>query len=723
MRPPCLRVLFVLLCGIGAVHAADAVKADFHVSPDGNDSDPGTKDKPFATLARARDAVRGLKAGAGVRDIRVLLRGGNYRIRETVVFSLADSAAPGKSIRYDAYPGETPVLTPGVPVTGWMREQNPPAGLPDAARGKLWSAPVPANLRAFHTLYDGPTRLPRARSKGFQPTDKAPSWHVPDQQTLRFPKGALPPWSELRDAELLLITAAPWAMNLLPLESVNDETLVARTSIPGTYALTKPIFGHFPESAWIENTISALDQPGEWVLDATQGRIFLWPTNETPGDHIVAPCLTEIIRIEGGIDYDGPADAPVKGLVFQGLTFTQADRFIWEKDRKGWGIQHDWEMFDRPTAMFRMRGAEDCAVEQCRFSNSGASAIRLDLHARNNRIHGNTIEHIGGTGILLAGYGPGTKNVNQRNQVTRNHIRNVGEIYWHSPGIFVWQSGENHIGNNLIHHTPYTGIVVSGRIQLDRTGQAECSRTVRWHEVDRVLKSLPADWKAREPLLHSRGNLIVRNEIHHTVEVMTDGNGIYVSGAGAGNIVRENFIHDCPSPNFAEGIRCDDDQFETTIDRNILWRLGGLATYICIKGKNTVTNNILASPLNPPGRGMLSLEPPKNDPIAGAIIRHNLFLTSRKADRICFQGMNYYGRDARLSECKTDKNLYHNSADPEWGRQHIADEQARGSEPASIVADPLFVNPDAGDFRLKPGSPAKKLGFEPIDQNQIGLQP
>lgn len=723
MRSPCLLFSFFLLSGMGAVFAADGVRADFFVSPDGSDLNPGTEDRPFASLARARDAVRGLKADGGARDFRVMLRGGNHRIRETVVFSLEDSAAPGKTIRYEAYPGETPVLTAGVPVSGWKKEENPPAGLPEVARGNVWSAPVPENLATFRTLYDGTKRLPRARGKGFQPTDKAPSWNVPDQQSLRYPKGALPPWSELRDAELLLITAAPWSMNLLPLESVNEETLVMRTAIPGTYALTQPIFGHFPESAWIENTASALDQAGEWMLDTTRRRIYLWPTGVTPGDDIAAPCLTEIIRIEGAIDYDGPADQPVKGLVFRGLGFTRADRFVWEKNREGLGIQHDWEMFNRPTAMFRMRGAEDCAVEQCRFSNSGASAIRLDLHARNNRIHGNEIEHVGGTGILLAGYGPGTKDVNRNNRVTRNHIRNIGEIHWHSPAIFVWQSGENLIGNNLVHHTPYSGIVVSGRIVLDRTGKAECSRTARWHEIDRVLKSLPADWKAREPLLHSRNNQIVRNEIHHTVEVMTDGNGVYVSGAGAGNIVRENLVHDCPSANFAEGIRCDDDQFETTIDRNILWRLGGLATYICIKGKNDVTHNIMAAPLNPPGRGMLSLEPPKNDPIAGAVIRHNVFLTSRKDDRICFQGMNYYGREARLAECQVDRNIYHNSADPEWGKRHLADEQGRGSEANSIVADPRFVDPDAGDFRLKPGSPAAALGFEPIDKTQIGLKP
>lgn len=77
-----------------------------------------------------------------------------------------------------------------------------------------------------------------------------------------------------------------------------------------------------------------------------------------PSDDIVAPALTELIRIEGAVDYDGSKDEPVRGLVFRGLTFTQADRFTWEEGHQGWGLQHDWEMFDRSTAMVRLRGAE-----------------------------------------------------------------------------------------------------------------------------------------------------------------------------------------------------------------------------------------------------------------------------------------------------------------------------------------------------------------------------
>ena len=44
----------------------------------------------------------------------------------------------------------------------------------------------------------------------------------------------------------------------------------------------------------------------------------------------------------------------------------------------------------------------------------------------------------------------------------------------------------------------------------------------------------------------------------------------------------------------------------------------------------------------------------------------------------------------------------------------------RGAGRESIVADPLFVNPANFDFRLRPGSPAAKIGFKQIDMSAVG---
>ena len=197
----------------------------------------------------------------------------------------------------------------------------------------------------------------------------------------------------------------------------------------------------------------------------------------------MAPRLREFIRVEGQIDKGGPKDTPVRNLCFRGLTFMHGERDLLTEDDAG--LQHDWEMHDKASALIRLRGAENCAIEQCRFIHSSGTAIRVDLYGMENRIVGNHIEHIGATGILLCGYGPGTKDVNKRNLVYNNHIHHTGEIYSHSPGVFVWQSGENRIANNLIHHTPYTGIILSGVMThfFAKDDAREFVRTIGWHEV------------------------------------------------------------------------------------------------------------------------------------------------------------------------------------------------------------------------------------------------
>src|SRR5262249_43598290 len=90
---------------------AEEPKADFFVAPVGRDDNPGTRERPFATLARARDAVRRLKADSGMTaGVTVLIRDGTYHLTEPVQFGPDDSGTKANPIVYAAYPGEQPIL-------------------------------------------------------------------------------------------------------------------------------------------------------------------------------------------------------------------------------------------------------------------------------------------------------------------------------------------------------------------------------------------------------------------------------------------------------------------------------------------------------------------------------------------------------------------------------------------------------------------------------------
>ena len=719
-------VVLIALLRIGCVSAASypSLKADFYVSVVGNDCWSGTlpnpnsqaSDGPFATLARARDAVRELQRNSPDRDVVVLIRKGLYRLEKTVVFGLDDSGEGDWSVTYAAYPGEKPVFSSGRLVTGWKKVTANLPGLRQEASGKLWVADV---SHRFFTLYDAEGLLPRARSAAFIPPPGG------KKNVLRFPGGNLKNWPNLDDVEIVIRPHHAWIVNILPLASVDEETRIARTATDGTYPLNPLHFLKDTESCWVENVLEELDEPGEWVLDTKAGKLYLWPRVGGAPQGVLAPELRELIRVEGTIDKTGPKDEPVRNLCFRGLTFMHGERYRLTNDDAG--LQHDWEMHDRDNALVRLRGAENCIIEQCRFAHSGGGAIRVDLHGQENKISRNQIEHIGGTGILLCGYGPGTKDVNNNNLVYNNHIHHTGEIYLHSPGIMIWQSGENRVANNLIHHTPYSGMIISGCMThfFARPDNRELVRTIRWHEIDG--EKGPRELEQVRPYLHTHDNLIEYNEIHHAMEKLGDGNGIYIRGAGAGNVIRRNYVHHLVAPmKMQAAIRTDGGQRDTLIAENLIYKC--VAQGIILKLNNRCENNIVADVIAPPRGYCLSL---REGPMTGATIQRNIFYSSSKKcvfidelpPREGRKTEDRRGRElARSKDADTDYNIYFCAGDPELGEKRLEKQQRDGVDAHSQAVDPLFVDPANGDFRLRPESPALRLRFIPIDVSKMGLR-
>lgn len=692
--------------------------ADFFVSREGSDAWTGTlslpnaerSDGPFATLERARDAVRETIANR-TGDVAVLIRGGTYRLESTVVFGLLDSGKGDSTVTYAAYPGETPVFSSGNEITEWQTVTEAVPDVPDAAIGKIRVADV---SETFHALFDDDGLLPRARSEGFIPLAGG------SRNEVHFPAGRLHRWPNVEDVEIVVRPHHAWIMNVLPLASINERTQSARTSISATYAMNRLHFLKQTESCWVENALRDLDSPGEWALDTKQGKLYLWPRNDSP---VISPGLTELIRIEGEIDKEGPADTPIRNLCFRGLTFKHGDRYTIASDDAG--LQHDWDMHDKGNALLRLRGTENCRVEECRFVHSGGSAIRVDLHGQRNTITGNLIEHIGGAGILLCGYGPGTKDVNKENVVHNNHIHHVGQIYWHSPGIMVWQSGQNRLSNNLVHHTPYTGVIISGCMTsfFAKHGR-ELGRTIRRHEIVGLPRNPTPDEVAR--YLHTHDNMIEHNEIHHAMEKLGDGNAIYIRGAGAGNVIRRNYIHDLVAPMIMQAaIRTDGGQRDTLIAENLIHRCTSQG--ILMKLNTRVENNIVVDIIAPPRGYYLSV---REGPLTGATIQRNIFYSSTDTCIFIDELPPGNGRTtedrrgralARSSQAATDHNIYFCAADRILSEQMVEQQQKDGVDLHSLAMDPLFIDPAKGDFRFHPDSPALEMGIVPFDMSSVGL--
>ena len=143
-----------------AVVADEPAAADFYVAPGGNDAWSGRlaepradgTDGPLATLARARDLVG---QSLPSRPLCVMIRGGTYRLDKPIVFIAANSGTQDAPITYAAWPGEKPILSGGVPITGWQKTDGP-----------LWITVVPGVKEGkwyFRQLFVGGWRATPAR--------------------------------------------------------------------------------------------------------------------------------------------------------------------------------------------------------------------------------------------------------------------------------------------------------------------------------------------------------------------------------------------------------------------------------------------------------------------------------------------------------------------------------------------------------------------------------
>jgi hypothetical protein len=674
------------------------------VAPNGDDSAAGTVDQPVSTLAKARDLLRADGEAGGT----IWLRGGTYRLAETLVLDGRDAG-----VIFQAWQNETPVLSGAAELPDeWRRSEN--------LKG-VWESSVAEVFGEIRSVFLDGKLLPRARTRGFRQLAQKPA-SVPyrqrreiDGRYLYLPLEAMATVGDFHGAELRIIPKYPWLMNLMPVAESDRETGLVKTTVPSIYPLVPPTFGRFPEgTVWIENVIEAMDEEGEWVFEPGERRLLLRSENEPRGIEVAR--LTELIRIEGEMDEWDYADRPVKGVKFYGITFTHSKRYAWDADKTGWGLQHDWEMYDRPTAMVRLRFAEDCVFENCRFVDAGSAGLRMDLHAMGNVVRHCDFQDLGGVGVLLAGYGMGWKDVNRGNVVEDCRFVRMGQEWWGSPAIFVWQSGENRIVHNELRELPYSGIVVSGRTQMNVSGLKESSRTARWEEVINHLENGDRSWQAREPLMHGRNNEVAWNDISAVMQILSDGNAIYVSGTGGGNRVHHNFIHDIDSPNINASLRTDDDQYEVLFEDNVIARCTGEG--IVLKGGNVVRHNLIYDlrPRTSAGvhalfqRGYLVLS---GEPVTESVFEGNAFVSLAARQVPAMERTEPWKKRGRLmppvtlASATSRRNLWWCAVDPEWGADFIAKQQQLGAETGSVALDPHLVDPEGDDFRVRSDAPAE----------------
>jgi len=566
--------LFVMWVGI-------AEEVDFYVAPGGDDGNPGTEHAPFATVGRARDAIRALKAKGDlpVGGVRVRIREGRYFLDETIVLGPEDSGTDEAPIVYAAYPEADVVLSGGRPITGWKKEGD--------HRWEVELPEVKAGAWRFRQLFADGKRLTRARipNEGFLVTAGALSKYAEQAQkryggydgvvALRkghpdafcgfsFSPGDIEPWADIEDAEV--ITYHSWECSWQTIRSVDFENRDVHFNTPCRY----PVGFFSPHCRYrIENVPEALDEAGEWYLNRKTGVLtyLARPGEDVNAMDFVAPVLEELLVLQG----DPKQGKLVEHVSFSALSFQHARYPMGIYDvARDWpepalAIDPDWptdfapgytdaQASPRCGQAIEFNGARRCGLMDCEVAHVGASAIRISRWSDENQVVRCHLHDLGGGGVFV---GIDVRDVGQskvppesapsKNVIANNRIHDGGRVHPSAVGIWVAQSRHNTIAHNELFHLGYSGI------------------------------SLGWTWDPAPN--YSDHNVIEANHIHHVLQELADGGGIYTLGVLDGCVLRANHIHDVQRPDgdigsHNNGFFFDQASQKLLVERNVIHAIG-----------------------------------------------------------------------------------------------------------------------------------------------------
>jgi hypothetical protein len=642
----------------------------FHVSPAGNDRWSGTRPKPnaaatdgpFATITRARDALRALRRKGLAAPAKVLIRAGTYFLSEPLVFDHRDSGTADCPVTFASYPGERPLISGGVPITGWH---------PTQVNGKpAWIASLP-NIRPdtwqFMQLFvNGGRRFrPRLPKTGWHyfasllDIDESVTWNVGQHRANFQPGHMSATWRNLTDVEVVGLHL--WSESRLPIASIDSRKRIVNFAKTSVFRLADD-FALRPGRYYIDNVFEALEDPGQWYLDPPAGRLYYIPHRTEKPDKVEAfvPRLEQLVRVLGSPD----GKRPVEHLNFRGLTFSHAEWRL-PPDQSGTGQAE----IIVPGALF-FQGARNCSVTECEVSHVGGYGIEFADGCRDVAVSRCRITDLGAGGVKIGHHASEAR-------ITDCEISDGAHIYHSAVGVWIGDTGPNLVAHNDIHHFYYTGVSVGW---VWGYGPSRCV-----------------------------GNVVEHNHIHHLGQgLLSDMGGIYTLSIQPGGKLRNNLIHDVDSYSYGGwGIYPDEGTSNLLIENNVVFRTKTGGFHQHYGRDNLVRTNIFAFARE----GQIQ---------RSRVEDHTSFIFERN---IVFwkDGPLLHGGWDRV-QARFDRNIYwrtdHKPVD--FAGRRLAEWNALGQDRHSIIADPNFAAPAKPDFSLKPASPALKLGFKPIDISKVG---
>lgn len=722
-------VVWIVLATVGVAQAWQSEKTPemvFFVATSGNDAWSGKlaepnaarTDGPWASVLHARDEIRKLKQAARLPGgATAFVRGGTYLLAEPLVLSAEDAGTAQGPIVYRAWKDEKPVLRGAREVPGFKPYQG--AILQCDLRG------TPLERIAFRQLFFQGKRMVMARYPNDDPTDPhCGTWAhvldvdgkgVRDRFTVTSDVAArMNRWTRVGLAEVCIHPSYGWGWNITTIRDTDPAEVTIRVTKKTSYDLA------IGDRYYVQNLLEELDSPGEWYLDAKAAVLYFWPPAGAAFSAPLAPVVKTIVLMKGA-----------SHVTVRGFTLEDCD---------GDAVQ--------------IQDSQDCLVAQSTIRNCGGWGVAITGGHRSGAA-GNDIYATGSGGVSVEG---GSFITLERgdNFATNNYIHHIAAFQkiYHA-GVNLKGVG-NTASHNLIHDTYHAGIILGGN-----------ENTVEYNLVHHNnlgvedsggLYISSRDWS-------KRGCIIRHNIFHHC------------GGFGKVNtwLPAQNGKVEYRYPYFTWGIYLDCPTTGNLVYGNLVWASPIWGLFNASGRDNTWENNILVDcpafqaytmndqwecwpdmfkklkEVQRPGSAYLKKYPmlAEYDEIRPGAMRNVRFLRNiiyyteegsrflREQQKARWDGrqLMYEFRTHRDDFAKNEFDGNTIYAPPElnlgikfqWGAEPAQwldwkKWQALGADRSSVLADPLFVNAPERDYRLKPESPALKLGFKPIPWEKIGPQ-
>ena len=678
----------------------------FHVSPAGDDANPGTPERPFRTLERARDALRARLKGQAlpVGGVAIVLHGGVYpRLSKSFALATEDSGTAAAPIVYRAATGERPVLRGGRRVANFVPWTDSPAArrIPKAARGHV----VQANLRAVGITDFGMLR-PRGRGVGRlagmdepahlelffngSPMSLARWPNDTLKMSERFARVELGDQEAVRDSGRTLVRNSdiftysnprqdawagepdPWLFGywqrayfssyrkILSVDPAKNQIRIDWNLAANAKRKADMVKGSGYQGI---NLLCELDSPGEWYLDRGTGLLYLWPPSPVKGAEVVVSMLEAPIVVAEGVSH----------VVLRGLTFEA-------------GRQHGVVVKD----------GEGVLLAGCVIRNMGCKGAKIE-GGRGHALVGCDLAHLGDAGVKVSGGDLPT--LRSSEHVVENcHIHHIAR--WnrgaYQPGIEVVGVGIR-LSHCLIHDAPHQAFLISGNDNITEFCEV--------HDVTHEAGDAGAWYMygGGGAALSERGQVVRYNYWHHLPYNETFKKhhcvcrmGVYIDNVNGGVTVYGNIFSRSDVSNGAVFFGGSDD----IVENNIFHRCHTSIdiqnrSWVYAKAYRSIDAFLAKMKVNQPPWSvryprLTTIKPHTED--LTLIVRGNVVACNIGLDCERF----IYGNATTMRYARIERN---------WQK-----------------GDPGFLNADGGDFRLKPDSPAlAACFFEPLPVERMGV--